>query len=68
MVRDVTAWFIIVAPFLILYVDYVILVSVGVDATITGVTRSWSRVSNWPEFVYVSFTLLLYLHLFRGWF
>lgn len=65
--REVTAWFIIAAPIVILLVDIAVFAVFGEDATITGVVRYWSKKTAWPEFAYVVFTAALYVHLFRSW-
>jgi hypothetical protein len=65
--RDITAQFIILAPLLILAVDFYIEHFVCPSATITAVVRQWSLASSWPKFVYVVGTVVLYLHLFEKW-
>lgn len=66
-VKDITAWFIIIAPILILIVDYVIFVNFGESATITGVVRAWNKRFSSIEVLYLVGVAVLYVHLFRGW-
>lgn len=66
--RDVTAWFVIVAPPLILITDGVVFVFYGYEATITSVVREWADRSPIPEVAFVLGATLLYIHLFRRWF
>ena len=65
--KQITQYFITASPFLILYVDYLVLIWYGGDATITGCCREWHKESNWPEFTYVVCAMLLWAHLFRRW-
>ncbi len=64
--KQVTAWFILAAPILILAVDVWVYFRFGPDDTITGVVRDWSKESWLPEAVFLAGCLLLWLHLFRG--
>lgn len=62
--RSVTAAFVLLAPVVILATDAVVWFLWGDHATITGVIRSWHRQSRWWEVAYITFVVLLYLHLF----
>ena len=66
--RDVTAWFVIVAPPLVLVADAVVFFLDGYEATITAVIRDWSEDSCIPEVVFIVGAVLLWGHLFRRWF
>ncbi len=65
--KTVTTWFILLAPFAILLVDYLVFWAFGTEATITGVVRAWSEESAWPEVIFLAGVVLLYAHLYRGW-
>lgn len=64
MLRDITIWVILLAPTLVIAYDIFVWL-VDADATISGVVRDWSKVTPWPEFIYVLGVVILYLHLFR---
>lgn len=63
--RQVTVWFILTAPFLILAVDGWVWWKFGSEHTITGVVRGWSEDSWLPEVFFLAGCLMLWLHLFR---
>ncbi len=65
--RQVTAQFIVLAPLVILAVDFYLEWYVSPDATITAVVRDWHAKSPWPKFIYVVGVVVLYLHLFERW-
>ena len=65
--REVTGWFVLIAPLVILLTDWVVYQQYGYTATITAVVREWHEQSTWPEFVFVVGVGILYLHLFRNW-
>ena len=65
--RDATVGFVIAAPAVILLSDFLIWWLIDETATISNVVRCWARKSVWPEFIYVIFVTILYLHLFRAW-
>ena len=65
--RDLTAAFILLGPPLVLLADAALFWTVGEEATITHVVRTWACYSWWPEAVYILGALLLWGHLFRGW-
>lgn len=65
--RDITAWFILIAPLVILTMDGIVWWFCSSGCTITGVVREWAMESPWPEALYVLGVVVLYLHLFRGW-
>lgn len=65
--RDVTAWFVILAPLAIFGTDMLVWGVFGASATITDVVRSWAARSSWIEWAYLVGATLLYVHLFRSW-
>lgn len=65
--RDVTGWFVLLAPLVILGTDYLVYVYCGYEATITAVVREWHLKTGWAEFVFLTGVVLLYVHLFRDW-
>lgn len=65
--RNVTAWFTLLLPPLILLADMLVMLAWGYHSTITAVVRQWASESAWAEAMYVVAALALYLHLFRGW-
>ena len=62
-----TAAFILIAPILILALDWLVYEYWGYAYTITGVVRSWSKNNPWPEFIFIISAVILYTHLFRNW-
>lgn len=65
--RTVTVWFVLLAPLVILLLDFLIYLFDGYSATITAVVRGWHEESRWPEFLFLMGCTLLYSHLFRNW-
>lgn len=65
--RQITTLFIITAPVLILFCDWLAYRYCGYEATITAVVRDWHAKSSWPEVIFLLGCVVLYLHLFRDW-
>ena len=65
--RDVTAWFVLLAPALVFAFDMYVEHFVCHSATITAVVRGWHRQNSWAQCVYIVGVILLYLHFFCGW-
>ena len=65
--KQVTSWFILAAPLVILALDWLVYFRHGPEHTITGVVREWSKDSWLPEAVFMAGVFLLWIHLFRRW-
>lgn len=63
--RDVTAWFVLLGPPLVLLVDWLVYFRCGYPATITAVVREWHSQSVIPEVLFVAGIIILWLHLFH---
>lgn len=65
--HSIVFWFLVAIVVVIVLFDVTMLVVFGARGTITGFVRENQNSSVWPEFVFLVWAVLTYLHFFRGW-